>query len=158
MHDVENAVPGTAIGRPGTGTSLQPKAADFTDRLRVLADLKEARPPQWPTADQASIANAAKLFHLESPYASEDPPLRLRRRSARDLFRLTYWIAFVIAAVIPLLTLAFKLMSSEELRTYYSATAQALAGNPEAIRALTARGVRLEDLAAPRKRLFHRER
>jgi hypothetical protein len=146
MHNVENAVPGEDIPRPKTNTWLKHKAADFTERLRVLADLKEARPPQWPPAERRSIDEAATLFHLESPYAKEDTALQLRRRYARDLFRLTYWIAFIIAAVIPLLTLAFKLMSSEELRTYYSAKAQALAGNPEAIRALTARGVHLEDL------------
>jgi len=162
MHDVENAPPGTDIRRGGTNTWLKHKAADFTDRLRALADLKEALPPQWPAADKAAITDAAKVFHLESPYAAEDPALGLRRRQARELFRLTYWIAFVIAAVIPLLTLAFKLMSSEELRTYYSANAQALAGNPDAIRALTARGIHLEDLAparaatAPRQRLLLR--
>jgi Domain of unknown function (DUF4407) len=163
MHDVEDAVPGKDVRRPKTGTWLKHKAADFTDRLRVLADLKEARPPQWPAADRAAVTKAADLFHLESPYAGEEPALRLRRQQARDLFRLTYWIAFIIAAVIPLLTLAFKLMASEEFRSYYSTTAQALAGNPDAIRALTVRGVRLEDLASPRvatppwKRLFHRE-
>jgi hypothetical protein len=161
MRVVQTVTPGetAVLNVGGTYYKLPPKAADFTDRLRVLEDLKDQVPPQWPAADPPTITLAASAFHLEDPYGPGDRKLAERRRGDARLFSRTYWIAFVIAAVIPLLTLAFKLMVSQELASYYSAAGQARAGNPEAILALRARGLDVESLAdpaPPRPRLWQR--
>jgi hypothetical protein len=161
MRQVQTVLPGeaTTASAPDTGKPLPPKAADFTDRLRVLEDLKDQTPPLWPAADPPTITAAAAAFHLEDPKGQADPKLATRRQGDARLFSRTYWIAFVIAAVIPLLTLAFKLMVSQELSSYYSAAAQARAGNPEAILALRARGVDVENLpnpSSPRPRFWQR--
>jgi hypothetical protein len=138
VRDAQNVVPGKPLYRKGC--VLYPKAADFTDRLRALGDIREGLPPAWPPLDRKVIALAVDRFGVESPDEPAGSELQKRRLNAARLFQWTYWIAFVVAAVIPLLTLAFKLMMSRELATYYSIRAQARAGNPAAILALHARG------------------
>jgi hypothetical protein len=147
VRAAQHVTPGKKLVNRRTGRSLPPKAADFTDRIRVLSDIRNGLPPTWPPVNDEVIATAVKRFGVESPAGSANGKIQERRRNAAGLFVWTYWIAFIVAAVIPLLTLAFKLMMSQELITYYSVRAQARAGNPEAILALQARGIPLESLA-----------
>jgi hypothetical protein len=147
VRATQNVTPGKTLVNRRTGRSLPPKAADFTDRLRALSDLREGLPPMWPSVSDTVVSTAVERFGVEPPAGTADPKIQERRQGAARLFGWTYRIAFIIAAVIPLLTLAFKLMMSQELITYYSVRAQARAGNPEAILALQARGISLESLA-----------
>lgn len=149
MKIVQGARPGGEIVNPQTGRVLHPKPADFTERLRVLDDLHTGRPPLWPSTSDEVRNRAVELFGLDDP---EGPPSEARERNAQRraadaaLFRQVYRVAFIMACVIPLLTVAFKLLMAGELKLYYSTEAQALAGNPAAIDVIHARGKRLRDL------------
>jgi len=141
----QSAAPGKPITNPNTGRILHPKSADFTDRLRVLDDLRRGNPALWPPSSSAVRADAVQLFGLEDPIRL-DPVAVKRRQEDSTLFTQIYRIAFIMACVIPLLTIAFKAMFASELRDYYSTRAQARAGNPAAIEVIRARGLRLMDL------------
>ena len=119
---------------------LQMQHADFTQRLAILADLRAGRPARWPASDTETRLAACDLFGLCDEAASEDPVTQARTADAAMTFRLTYWAAFVIAVVIPLLTMAFKLLMPRELKAYYSTVGQARAGNPAAVKAMCAAG------------------
>lgn len=149
MRRVQGATPGEPIPNPDTGRVLQPKPADFTDRLRVLDDLRNARPPLWPPSSDEVRTRAVELFGLDDVDGTDSVAkqrLRERWKVNADLFRDIYRVAFIMACVIPLLTIAFKLLMAGELRDYYSTRAQALAGNPAALQVIRARGLRARDL------------
>jgi hypothetical protein len=141
----QSAAPGQPITNPNTGRILHPKPADFTDRLRILDDLRHGNPALWPPSSIEVRADAIKLFGLEDPNRP-DPVAMKRRQEDSTLFGRVYMIAFIMACVIPLLTIAFKSMFAGELRDYYSTRAQARAGNPAAIEVIRARGLRLMEL------------
>jgi hypothetical protein len=161
---VQGAPPGQPIPQPGTARVLQPKPADFTDRLRVLDDLRSARPPMWPAAPIEVRQQAVQLFALDDPDGSDTPAnqkIQQRLQENADLFNRVYFVAFLMACVIPLLSVAFKFMMASELRDYYSTAAQARAGNPAALQVIRARGWRLRDLLPTNgeertRRLFRR--
>lgn len=138
---IRQAEPSSKLINPMTVTALPPKTADFTDRLRVLDDLRNARPPQWPRSPVELREEANRVFGLGvSATDAMDPadPLMARLKADANYFQQIYAIAFIVALIIPLLTLAFKLMMSRQLRSYYSARDQANALNPEAVQALYA--------------------
>ena len=138
---IRQAEPGTALTNPLTNSPLPPKTADFTDRLRVLDDLRNAMPPQWPRSPIELREKANQEFNLgASATDAMDPadPLVARLKADAKYFEKIYYIAFIVALIIPLLTLAFKLMMSRQLRSYYSARDQAHALNPEAVQAIYA--------------------
>lgn len=149
IKTVQSAAPGKPITNPDTQRVLHPKPADFTDRLRILDDLRHGKPALWPPSSEAVRSDAVQLFGLEDPTGPETPAkakMRQRLEQNATLFGRIYWVAFLMASVIPLLTVAFKLMMAGELRDYYSTDAQARAGNPAAIQVIRARGQRLQDL------------
>jgi hypothetical protein len=149
IKTVQSAAPGQQIRNPVTGRILYPKPADFTDRLRILDDLRNGKPPLWPSSSDEVRAGAVQLFGLEDPTGPDTPAkqkIRERLEQNADLFGRVYWVAFLMASVIPLLTVAFKLMMAGELRDYYSTQAQARAGNPGAIQVIRARGQRMRQL------------
>ena len=152
MKIVQGAKPGEEIVNPQTHRVLHPKPADFTERLRVLDDLRTGRPAQWPSTSDEARNRAVELFGLDDP---EGPPSESRARNEQrrtddaTLFRSVYRVAFIMACVIPLLTVAFKLLMAGELKVYYSTLAQARAGNPEAIDVIRARGKNPRDLFDP---------
>ncbi|HVR99886.1 MAG TPA: DUF4407 domain-containing protein [Thermoanaerobaculia bacterium] len=141
MRFVQNARPGQVD--PRTKSSLQARPADFTERLMVLDDLRNARPPLWPATTQKQRDLAVELFSVSDFKGPTSPALeeaRERMEQKADLFRAIYWVAFIMALVIPLLTVAFKILMAGELRAYYSTLAQARAGNPAALEVVLARG------------------
>jgi len=151
IKTVQSSAPGKEITNPSTGRILHPKPADFTDRLRILDDLRHAKPTLWPASSDEVRAGAVQLFGLEDPSGPDTPAkqkIRERLQQNADLFGRVYWVAFLMASVIPLLTVAFKLMMAGELRDYYSTQAQARAGNPAAVQVIRARGQRMRELFA----------
>jgi hypothetical protein len=114
--------------------------ADFTQRLAILADLRAGRPARWPASSAETRMASCDLFGLCDEAAASDPVTQARSADAARTFRMTYWAAFIIAVVIPLLTLAFKLLMPRELKAYYSTVGQARSGNPAAVKALWAAG------------------
>ncbi|HEX4955393.1 MAG TPA: hypothetical protein VF017_18535 [Thermoanaerobaculia bacterium] len=141
MRFVQNARPGEVD--PVTSCSLQPRPADFSERLIVLDDLRNARPPLWPATTQDKRERAAKLFGVSDFKGPSSPALaeaQARMKQKAGIFQAIYRVAFIMALVIPLLTVAFKILMASELRAYYSTLAQARAGNPAAIEVVLARG------------------
>lgn len=136
MQFVQNARPGELD--PRTKRSLPPRPADFTERLIVLDDLRNARPALWPATTPEKRTRAVEEFGLSDP--SQDTAALKRMEQKAGIFQAVYRVAFIMALVIPLLTVAFKILMAGELRAYYSTLAQARAGNPAAIEVVLARG------------------
>lgn len=142
-----------AIQRAPVGTRVEPFGnvhqgpwnpyeAGFVRRLEVLTDLRRGESPTWGDVPRGVRERAAQVFGIAERTDDEDSRRRLAARAQN--FRFVYAIAFVVALVLPLLTLAFKLLMGRELRLYYSTLAQARGGNPEAIAVINAdRGARV---------------
>lgn len=116
------------------GGKWDPYDADFIERLAIVHDLRNGRSPKWPASTEEIRLRAVAEFGVADPTAegaehASEYGAQMNR---------TYWVAFFIALIVPLLTLAFKALMSRELKAYYSTLAQARAGNPEAIRVLEA--------------------
>lgn len=114
-----------------------PCDAGFITRLSILDDLLNARRPFWSSSERAQRQKVVATFGLPDPEASDDATHRREAFRAQTLNNV-YRISFIIAVVIPLLTIAFKLLMARELAIYYSAKAQARAGNPHAIQVISA--------------------
>ena len=120
------------------------KEADFLDRLKILSDLTAGRPPRWPPSDHDQRAKAIDLFGL--PNHSTGDRSQEKTDEAWMLWQ-AYLISFVVALIIPLLALGFKVvLIGPELEAYYSCWSQARAGNPDALAVLSAQGFDLEAL------------
>jgi hypothetical protein len=70
----------------------------------------------------------------------QDAPTQERMRQRTAALTRLYHVSFFVALVIPLLTIAFKLLLAKELSLYYSTSAQARVGNPDAVEVAQAEG------------------
>ena len=104
-------------------------SAGFTDRLSVVQDLVHGNPARWPAASPQIRQQVVEVFGLPDP----DEEVLGAERTA-STYKMHYWMAFLVALAIPLLTIAFKIISPPELRRYYSGECQVLAGNVDAAR------------------------
>ena len=133
----------TFFGAP-TAFPYQVPAYDFFEQLRVLGDLRRGAPPLWSGVPTSAAAQLAEVFSLADPVPCEDAARARaggcdaqrwqRHLAATAVYRYSYYVVYAIALVIPLMVFATKLLMAPELKTYYSAAAQARAGNPEALR------------------------
>jgi hypothetical protein len=127
-------------GVPGIGEDWNPyQAAGFVRRLTVLGELLESKPPAWPPGDAEHRKEAAKMFEL-TDMDVQDAPTQERMRQRTSALNRLYHVSFFVALIIPLLTIAFKLLLARELGLYYSTSAQARAGNPDAVEVAQAEG------------------
>jgi hypothetical protein len=123
--------------RPGdpSGWRYEDQSYDFFQKLRVLSDLSDGRPPRWPSeASDAHIEVLAKTFKFKGLSEAENAEDALNRQIDSRFYTRAYWAVFVIAMVIPTLMLGFKLLQPEEMRHYYSSARQAEAGNYGVVR------------------------
>ncbi len=141
------------------GLVAPPRNYDWSDRMRVIHDLRFAIPPRWPELDTASkvvLANNLRFYDVcgidhsgcsaEPPSGAADhsqagsakEPLRFddheqaNREQDAAGFRTLYRIVFCLALVIPLFTIAMKFLMRTELKYYYSTAYQASRKHPEA--------------------------
>lgn len=141
----------------GVTYTFEPRAYDFFEQLRVLADLRNARPPRWPGSSTEEIRALAANFGVrdlrncdqprDAPAmgtAEGTPPCTEEEKASWEGFRararLFHWswiVVYGIAVIIPCLVIAIKLLLPAELKAYYSGRYQAAAGNPDAMSLLT---------------------
>ncbi len=114
------------------GTPFTWRRAGAVERMVALAQLRNGEPPSWPLSESELRARAADLAGLSGTSSAVD--------TFSNHVRFLWFLVTLLGAAIPSLSLLFKFtMMSEELKIYYSADAQARAGNPEAIELLRAR-------------------
>jgi len=145
LADVRNAPLSQPIDHPLR--TFDPYQAGFVVRVLALYDLLAGRPPAWPPSKRG-IREAASLL-LGSSWEAADEHSHKRATQRAETFRRVYLIAFLVACVIPLLTLAFKLLLCRELQTYFSTTAQARTGNEHAVETLRAMESQASNSATP---------
>jgi len=120
--------------------TYQKPSYNFFEQLRVVSDFTEGCPPKWVGVSKAEMNDLATKFALR------DSDGCIREKGA--VYRHSYWAIYAIALVIPLMVFATKLLMASELKIYYSAAAQAAAGNSDALILKTIQ--RELDLAAER--------
>ena len=97
----------------------------FFEQLRVVSDLSEGCPPKWAGVSTKEEDKIAEEFSLSDSKSCN--------KAKGAVYRYSYRAIYAIALVIPLMVFATKLLMAAELKTYYSAAAQAEAGNPDAL-------------------------
>ena len=117
--------------RQAGGFTYKHPQYDFFEQLRVLSNLRRTENPRWRGATQQERDEIGAYFGLKDIDTQDVVAWRQFEEDAK-LFNFTYWIVYFIALVIPLLVIAVKLLLSRELRGYFSAAYQDVAGNPEA--------------------------
>lgn len=106
---------------------------DFFQRLGVINDLYFGRSARWldiPPGDRKKLDDLLSLSDVDE----NDPVTKERREADAHAFVWSYRAVICIAAVFPLLLLAFKGLLPTDLKLYYSLRAQQEAGNYEALR------------------------
>jgi hypothetical protein len=88
---------------------------DFFQRQSVIDDLYYGRPPRWKDASESDKIEIIKNFGFgESQEESQ------RRVIEAHTFAKSYWAVFLVAFILPLLVLAYKLLFPKDLSNYYS--------------------------------------
>jgi len=129
VRNIQRSRYGDPLKTP-SGEDLKWKPASFIARKLILDDLLRQTPPRWPPAELKRREEAASLFGLQAADGNV--------ATGKDYF--WQWLGvMILAALIPMLSIFYKLVSSAEMRAYYSAKSQARAGNPDAIRHLRVR-------------------
>lgn len=156
IRKVQMARPGEVVEDEGY-EPYQDRQYDFFERLRVLADLRSGRLPRWPETDVETRKRLIREYGLPDPAPvtcgqrsadnkelepCEPVEASERRAMAATQFNWSYWVAFGLAIVIPLVVIGWKLVAMDELKPYYSLETQARAGHPEALAVLRANAPR----------------
>jgi hypothetical protein len=125
ISDLRRANYGDPVTTP-SGEPLRWRRADLIERMHILYQLTQGKPPRWPTnVEPSRKEEAIVLLRLPASATSEV-----------DANVSMFWpwlLVLLIAAAIPSLAIFFKFTMSEEMRNYYSVKCQALAGNPDAV-------------------------
>lgn len=100
---------------------------DFLGKLRILDDLREARPVRWPGASATMRDSLVRQFGMH-----EEPDSLLLAADAANANRV-YWSIFGVAVLVPFMSLLFKLIMPASLAHYYSIDWQRRQGNPSAL-------------------------
>jgi len=110
----------------------------FLEKLRVIDDYRYGRPPRWPGAsdkielktESGNLESMRSFLQRELGFA--DPPQADRSADMWNANR-TYYGVFLVASVIPLMSLLFKISMPLPLRLYYSSKWQGTLGHAEAM-------------------------
>lgn len=100
---------------------------DFLEKLRIIDDLRKARPVRWPGATPAIRAR------LASEYGMYDDADQVTLDVDAATASRTYWSIFGVAIIIPFMSLLFKIIMPAHLAYYYSNNWQASQGHPWAL-------------------------
>ena len=131
LDELQKLPPGSRLEKCGV-ENWDPYRAGFVERVLTLYRIVDGRGAELP-----NDATAEQVAEFEIPRITlpQGRTSEIDKDKASKLSKI-YWASFLIALVIPLLTLAFKLLQGDELRAYYSTRAQASAGNWHALQAL----------------------
>lgn len=88
---------------------------DFFQRQSVIDDLYYGRPPRWKDASETDKTEIAEKFGF-----GETQEELNRRRIEAETFAKSYKAVFMVAFVLPLLVMAYKLLFPKDLTNYYS--------------------------------------
>jgi hypothetical protein len=105
--------------RQGGGWTYKDEDYDLFQRQAVIDDLYYGRPPRWKEASEQDKTDIGQKFGFgESQEEIE------RRAIEATTFRKSYWAVFLVAFVLPLLVMAYKLLLPKAITDYYSAEMQ----------------------------------
>jgi hypothetical protein len=105
--------------RQGGGWTYRDEDYDLFQRQAVIDDLYYGRPPRWKEASEQDKTEIGQKFGFgESQEEIE------RRAIEATTFRKSYWGVFLVAFVLPLLVMAYKLLLPKAITDYYSAEMQ----------------------------------
>jgi hypothetical protein len=136
IAQIRNSKPGAEVEEnieQSPKWTFQDEEYDFFQRLSVINDLYAGRPPRWHGATPQDRATLGVEYGLKDAAADDLEELQ-RQGMEASTFALSWWAVVGIAAIIPLLLLAFKLLLPRDLSLYYSTDAQRRAGNYETLR------------------------
>lgn len=134
IRAVAEAAPGEVLEHPRTKRPFQPHVQSMLRRALAMHELITNQPATWPEGTPAEWSGfAVRHFGLPDPAPVAGSPRGAKRAWS---YLLSSALLLAVGMVVPLMTLAFKLMMGDELQAYYSCAAQEAAGN------LTARAVR----------------
>jgi hypothetical protein len=119
---VRNLKPGTPYLDPFTNQQIQLQDYDFLDKLRIITDLRNGAAPRWPNAPENEVALARKEYGILDPHPDA------MRADAWNAWT-TYWGFFLLAILVPFMSLVYKLLMPAHLSLYYSQAWQAGQGN-----------------------------
>ena len=150
LETVKRAEYGDVVVDPITGAAVSWKDGNPMARARVVWGLAHGEQPRWPESeadDRIAVASAFSLNWVEG-----EPDARtamVREREADNYFRFML-STFLLALIIPLMSLANKWVLSRETLNYLSTDQQAIAGNPKAADAMRVAALALEGQEEPR--------
>lgn len=107
----------------------------FRERLRVLDDLRNARPPQRRNLLAVDGKTLAETFRVGDPKARDEAEAGNRAVDAAVVNRM-YWVLFVVSLFVPCMGVLAKLTMHRRLTDYYSAAWQARNGSFEAMHSI----------------------
>jgi hypothetical protein len=105
--------------RQGGDWTYRDEDYDLFQRQAVIDDMYHGRPPRWKDASDEDKAEIAQKFGFgESQEELE------RRAIEAETFRKSYWAVFLVAFMLPLLVMAYKLLLPKAITDYYSVEMQ----------------------------------
>jgi hypothetical protein len=108
-----------AESRQGGDWTYQDEDYDLFQRQAVIDDLYNARPPRWKDASEEDKLEIGQKFG----FGESQEELERRAIEART-FQKSYWAVFLVAFMLPLLVMAYKLLLPKAITNYYSTEMQ----------------------------------
>jgi hypothetical protein len=105
--------PGSVIDE-GSGWKFQDEQYDLFKKIGVLQDLVGGSPPRWPAVAEDDKKLLNQRFGLDST----------TQNNALNYYRTAYWLVLFIPLVLPMLTIAFRMLLPREIHDYYSTIRQ----------------------------------
>lgn len=105
--------------RQGGDWTYRDEDYDLFQRQAVIDDLYHGRPPRWKDASEQDKGEIGQKFGFgESQEELE------RRAIEATTFQKSYWAVFLVAFMLPLLVMAYKLLLPKAITNYYSSEMQ----------------------------------
>lgn len=105
--------------RQGGDWTYRDEDYDLFQRQAVIDDMYHGRPPRWKDASEKDKSDIAEKFGFGETQEELE-----RRAIEATTFRKSYWAVFLVAFMLPLLVMAYKLLLPKAITDYYSAEMQ----------------------------------
>lgn len=109
----------TKESRQGGDWTYRDEDYDLFQRQAVIDDLYNGRSPRWKDASEQDKTEIGQKFGFGESQEELD-----RRAIEATTFQKSYWAVFLVAFVLPLLVMAYKLLLPKAITDYYSAEMQ----------------------------------
>lgn len=117
---------------PSTGMKFNVHSGGTVDRLAILDDIRHGRPPRWPDCSDETKQIVIATFPGVAPSPEHVDEERVMSTAAA--YSWIYGIMHIVAILIPLAAVFWKLNYSKDAKVYYSMVHQARNGHPGAIK------------------------